>query len=66
LGDLHVDGRKILKWLLKIYCRLDCSDSAQSPVAACCGYVNEFSGSIKYGGIYCNNQILGALLHDLE
>jgi hypothetical protein len=52
LGDLDVDARILLKWILKtkvLSCGLDLSGSGYCPVASSREYGNETSGSIRGG-----------------
>ena len=51
-GDQDVDGRIILRWILRTWegiWGLDGVGSGQGQVAGACEYSNELSGSIKCG-----------------
>jgi hypothetical protein len=49
LGNLDLDGRIILIWILKygVKCELVLPDSGLSPVAGSCQHGNELQGFIK-------------------
>jgi hypothetical protein len=52
MGDLGIDGRIILNWILNIYCELNSTGSGEGPVAIYLGQDNRPTGSIKSGKIF--------------
>jgi len=57
LGDLDVDGKKILEWILRKHvgrCGLDASGSRQGPVASPCEVGNGPYDSKKGGQEFLN------------
>jgi hypothetical protein len=56
LQELHIEGRIILKWILRNMVQLDWNDWGQSPVVVFCEYGNKLSSYIKLGNFPASSE----------